>query len=113
MVSSMATPPYCHADLAGSLKITPDSTISRTVHQDEHTKVVLFGFATGQELSEHTAAVPAHLYFIDGEAEVLLGDETVTVSAGAWVQMPTRLPHAIKANTEVKMLLTLLKGAKS
>lgn len=105
--------PYCHPNLAGALTITPDSTISRTVHQDEHVKVVLFGFAAGQELSEHTAAVPAHLYFIAGEAEVLLGQETVTVKTGSWVQMPARLPHAIKANTEVKMLLTLLKGAKN
>ena len=41
--------------------IPADSIISRTLHNDEQTKVILFAFAAGQELSEHTAAMPAML----------------------------------------------------
>jgi quercetin dioxygenase-like cupin family protein len=109
----MPSPDLHHPDLLTEMEIPPDSTISRTLHQDDHCKVVLFGFAAGQELSEHTAAVPAHLHFLSGEAEVKLGDDTVTATAHSWVQMPARLPHAIKAKTPVKMLLTLLKGTKT
>ena len=48
-------------DLTSLITITEESTISRTVHQDDRLKAVLFGFAPGQELSEHTASVPAVL----------------------------------------------------
>jgi len=30
--------------------------------------VVVFGFAQGEELSEHTASMPAVLHFLQGEA---------------------------------------------
>jgi len=86
-----------------------DGTLSRTIHQDEHLKAVLFGFSAGQELSEHTAATPAVLHFLSGEAEVGLGEETVEAGAGTWIHMPPQLPHSIRAETPVTMLLLLLK----
>ena len=50
----------------------PDSILSRTIYQDDSLKTILFGFQPGQELSEHTASVPAILQFIKGEAQVIL-----------------------------------------
>ncbi len=41
---------------------------------------VLFGFAQGEELSEHTASMPAVLHFLQGEAKLTLGDDTVEAS---------------------------------
>ncbi len=96
-------------DLLACFTSQPESIVSRTLHHDEQCKVVLFGFAAGQELSEHTAAVPAVMHFLAGEADVGLGDESVQANAGAWIRMPARLPHAITARTPVTMLLTLFK----
>ena len=90
-------------------EITPDSTISRTVHDDENLKVVVFGFDAGQELSEHTASMPALLHFIQGEVELILGEEQRNAAAGSWAHMPAHLPHSIKALTPTIMLLYLLK----
>lgn len=98
-------------DLTDGFAIQPDSIVSRTLQQDARTKVVLFGFDAGQELSEHTAAVPAIMHFISGEADVLLGEETVKVGPQSWIHMPARLPHAITARTPVVMLLTLCKNS--
>ena len=42
-------------------EISPNTIISRTIYSDDHLKGILFGFAVGQELSEHTAAKPAIL----------------------------------------------------
>jgi len=88
--------------------IADDSIISRTVHQDEKMKAILFGFAAGQELSEHTAARPAMLYFVSGEAGVTLGDESFTAQTGTFAHMQPHLPHSIRAQTDVVMLLLLL-----
>ena len=97
------------ADLAGEVDLPEDGTLSRTIHQDEHLKAVLFGFAAGQELSEHTASMPAIMHFLSGEADVTLGPDRVSAAAGSWIYMPAQLPHSIGAKTPVVMLLLLLK----
>jgi quercetin dioxygenase-like cupin family protein len=66
------------ADLAAELPpVTPDSIISRTVYGDARVKVVLFGFAAGQELSEHTASMPALLHILSGQARLTLGGDAL------------------------------------
>lgn len=94
------------------ISILDDSTISRTIYQDDQIKAVLFGFAAGQELSEHTAATPAIMHFVQGEARMTLGQEVVEAKPGTWVHMPARLPHSLQAHTPVIMLLLLLRGAR-
>lgn len=86
----------------------PDSILSRTIYQDETIKTILFGFQPGQELSEHTASVPAILQFIKGEAQVVLGDEQQIAREGTWVHLPAKLSHSIHAKQETLMLLTLI-----
>jgi quercetin dioxygenase-like cupin family protein len=86
----------------------PDSILSRNIYQDESIKTILFGFQPGQELSEHTASVPALLHFLRGEASIILGEEAQIAQSGTWVHLPANLPHSIKAKTETLMLLTLL-----
>ncbi len=86
----------------------PDSILSRMVYQDDSIKTILFGFQPGQELSEHTASVPAVLQFIEGEADLTLGDETTIAQQGTWIHLPPNMPHSILAKTKVLMLLTLV-----
>lgn len=98
--------------VASLVEIMPDipagSIISRTVYGDKGVKATLFGFAAGQELTEHTAARPAVLHFLAGEAEVSLGGETMMAAAGTWIHMQANLTHAIRAKTPVIMLLLML-----
>jgi quercetin dioxygenase-like cupin family protein len=96
-------------DLAREVSPPADGTLSRTIHQDEDLKAVLFGFAADQELSEHTAAMPAIMHFLSGEANVTLGSDHFEAGAGSWIYMPAQLPHSIEAKTPVVMLLLLLK----
>ena len=96
-------------DLSRLLDEVPeDSIVSRTFFNEGDTRAILFGFAPGQELSEHTAARPAVLHFLEGRANLTLGEEAQEVEAGAWVHMAAHLPHSIYALTPVKMLLILL-----
>ena len=97
------------ADLAKQVDIPVDGILSRTLYDDEQVKVVLFGFGAGQELSEHTASMPAILHIVQGEARLTLGDDSVEAEAGAWVHMPPGLQHGVHAKTPVVMLLLLIK----
>jgi quercetin dioxygenase-like cupin family protein len=106
----MSLPYHYLADLASEIPAIPgDSIISRTFYTDEQIKAILFGFDTGQELSEHTASSPAILYFISGEADLTLGGDPQQAQPGTWVHMDAKLPHSIKAKTPVTMLLLLLQ----
>ncbi len=104
------TIPYTHInDLAKEAQPPDKGILSRTLFGDDRMKAVIFGFAQGEELSEHTASMPAVLQFLQGEAKVALGDDTVEAKPGTWVHMPTGLRHSIQAKTPVVMLLLLLK----
>ncbi|MGB9604832.1 MAG: cupin domain-containing protein [Bryobacteraceae bacterium] len=100
-------------DLRVEMTVPADGILSRTLHNDERLKVVLFGFAAGQELSEHTAATPAVLHVLEGEITLVLGEDRRQARAGAWVWMAPRLPHTLVANTPSVVLLLLIKGGQS
>lgn len=102
---------YTYFANVATLAETPaDGTLSRTLHNDEKLKVVLFSFSAGQELSEHTASSPAVMHFLSGEADVTLGTEAVKATGGTWIHMPAELPHSIRTKSPVTMLLSLLKA---
>lgn len=97
-------------DVASHGSVPQQSILSSTLQSDERSKVILFRFAAGQELSAHTAPFPAMLYFVSGEAALRLGGDEQTATAGTFVYMTPKLEHGIRAKTETVMLLTLLKG---
>jgi quercetin dioxygenase-like cupin family protein len=102
--------PYTHInDLAKEAQPPENGILSRTLYNDDRVKAVIFGFAQGEELSEHTASMPAILQFIQGEATVTLGDDRHEAKVGTWVHMPAGQRHSIQAKTPVVMLLMLVK----
>jgi quercetin dioxygenase-like cupin family protein len=97
------------SDLAKEAQPPDKGILSRTLHGDDRLKAVLFGFAQGEELSEHTASMPAVLHFLQGGANLTLDDDTVEAGPGTWVHMPKGMRHSIQARSPVVMLLLLLK----
>ena len=105
-----ATSAYAHIpDLLKELTIPKDGILSRAVYADDRLKAVMFGFDTGQELSEHTAAMPAVIEIIDGDADVLLGEDRHHATPGTWIHMAAGTHHAIRAISPLTMLLLLLR----
>jgi quercetin dioxygenase-like cupin family protein len=87
-----------------------DGILSRTLFEEPSLKLVVFGFAQGQELSEHTASRPAVLHVLEGRLTVKLGGAEHDVGPGAWIHMPAGLPHAVRARTPALLLLSLLRA---
>jgi len=86
------------------------SVVSRVILETETGTVTLFAFAEGQGLSEHTAPFDALVHLLDGEAEVTISGQSLHVQEGELVIMPANKPHALKAVTKFKMLLTMLRS---
>jgi quercetin dioxygenase-like cupin family protein len=88
--------------------IPPDTTVSRTLVNQPQVHIIVFGFAPGQELSEHTSARTAILHFVRGTARLTLGGTEQEAGPGTIVHMEPHLPHSVFAETETVMLLTML-----
>jgi quercetin dioxygenase-like cupin family protein len=99
------------ADLQTEIALPEKGILSQVLQKDEKVNVTLFGFSKGEELSSHSAPTPAILYFLEGEAEVQLGEDKIISKPGSFVYMPPMLPHGILARTAVKMLLVQIKEA--
>jgi len=102
------TLPYTCVDLEHAVEIPSAGILSRTIYTDPTITVIMFGFDAGQELSEHTAARPALLQFLRGEAQLTLGGDPVAAHPGTLVHMPAGLAHSVRAVTPLVMQLILL-----
>jgi quercetin dioxygenase-like cupin family protein len=101
---------YTHfSDLVKEVQPPDKGTLSRTLFNNDRMKAVAFGFAQGEGLSGHAASLPAVLHFLQGEANMTLGDDTLEAKPGTWVYMAKGLRHSIQAKTPVVMLLLLVK----
>ena len=97
------------ANLQQEIKLPEKGILSQVLKKDDKVNVTLFGFSKGEELSSHSAPTPAILYFLEGEAEVQLGEDKIDAQPGSFVYMPPMLSHGILARTPVKMLLVQMK----
>jgi len=95
--------------LSEETKFAANGIVSRTLLRTERLRVVLFGFAEGQELTEHTSTQNAVVQILSGECEFSLAGKPHAVKAGDLIYMPPNLPHALTATTQFSMLLTLSK----
>ena len=95
--------------LPAETQFAPNGIVSRTLLRTANSRVVLFGFAEGQELTEHTSTQHALVQVLSGECEFSLAGAPHHLKAGDLLYMPPNLPHAAKATTKFSMLLTLSK----
>jgi quercetin dioxygenase-like cupin family protein len=85
------------------------SVVSRQIAKAEAGNVTLFAFDRDQELSEHTAPFDALVYILDGEAEIRISGVPFHLKSGDAIIMPAGEPHAVRASTRFKMLLTMIR----
>jgi quercetin dioxygenase-like cupin family protein len=95
--------------LAPETQFAPNGIVSRTLWRAPGSRVVLFGFAAGQELSEHTSTQHALIQVLSGECDFALKGKWHRLKPGDLLSMPPHTPHAVRAVTQFSMLLTLLK----
>ncbi len=81
---------------------------SQTLSDEAGVELVLFAFAAGERLSEHTAARPAIIHILSGECDLTAGGDAWAATAGAWLRMPANTKHSVVARTPLVMALYLL-----
>ncbi len=92
------------------LQYQDGSIVSRVLLKNKGGTVTLFAFDRGEGLSEHTAPFEALVFVVDGEAEVEIAGKAYRVRSGETITLPASIPHAVKASTRFRMLLTMIRA---
>ncbi len=96
--------------LLGLVNYQEGSVVSRVVLKREKGNVTIFAFDEGQGLSEHTSPFDALVQAVEGQAEITVAGAPIEVRAGDVVLLPAEKPHAVKATTRFKMVLTMIRS---
>ncbi len=92
------------------LQYQDGSIVSRVLLKNTGGTVTLFAFDEGEGLSEHTAPFEALVFVVDGEAEVEIAGKSYSVRSAETITLPANIPHAVRATTRFKMLLTMIRA---
>lgn len=91
------------------IEYSENAIVSKTVLKKKTGNVSLFAFDKGQELSEHSAPFDALVQIMDGEGTIIIDKKPFDLIKGESIIMPANIPHAVRANSRFKMLLTMIK----
>ncbi len=94
--------------LAQETQFAPNGIVSRMLLRTPSARVILFGFAQGQELTEHTSTQSALIQILSGECEFSLAGKPHNLKPGDFLYLPPNAPHAVKATSQFSMLLTFI-----
>ena len=86
----------------------PGQVVSRTLAQSEALSVTLFSFDKGEEISTHESGGDAMVLCLDGVGKITIDGVEYILRAGESIVMPARHPHAVYAQEQYKMLLTVV-----
>ena len=96
-------------DLCALVDYQTGQVISRTLAQNKHLNLTVFAFAKGEALSTHSSSGDAMVQVLDGVGILTVDGEAHTVAAGQTIVLPAKVPHAVDAPQDFKMLLTVVK----
>jgi quercetin dioxygenase-like cupin family protein len=97
-----------YPDLVAEANVPARGIHSQTLSKAADVELVLFAFAPGEQLSEHTSARPAIIHVLAGEAELTVEAQAHAAAAGTWLRMDAGTRHALVARSPVVMALYLL-----
>jgi len=95
-------------EMKGLAAFQEGAVASRTVVLKKAGTITAFAFDAGEGLPEHTAPFDAIVQGLEGEAEITIGGKPLHLAEGQMVIMPARVPHAVKALSRFRMLLTMI-----
>jgi quercetin dioxygenase-like cupin family protein len=97
-----------YPDLLAETTIPQRGILSQTLSNADGVELVLFAFAVGEALSEHTSSRPAIIHVLAGEGDLTVAGNPHAAHPGTWVRMPAGCRHSVSANTPLVMALYLL-----
>ena len=94
--------------LAQEVIVQPGQVVSKTLAQNEAVSVTLFAFSKGEEISTHSSHGDAMVLVLEGTGKFTVDGKDFICKRGESLVMPAEKPHAVFAEEDFKMLLTVI-----
>ncbi|MFQ6604004.1 MAG: cupin domain-containing protein [Fidelibacterota bacterium] len=85
------------------------SVVSTTIMKKKTGTVTLFAFEEHQGLSEHSAPYDALVQVLEGKTIITISGKDFSLQSGNIIILPANEPHAVRAVTKFKMMLTMIR----
>lgn len=92
------------------IEYVPDAVVSRTIIKKTTGNVTATSMAIGEELGAKTIAFDTYVQIIDGAAEMIIDDKTISLKLGEGIIIPAHAKHSFSANERFKMITTVIKS---
>jgi len=102
-----------YPDLLAETTIPRRGILSQTLSNADGVELLLFAFAAGEALAEHTSSRPAIIHVLAGEGDLAVAGDPHAARPGTWVRMPADCRHSITARTPLVMALYLLPAERT
>jgi quercetin dioxygenase-like cupin family protein len=76
----------------------------KVVYQTDHIKVIAAYFKEGQFIPVHTPEVDVVIYVLEGQAEVVAGEEKFVAKKNDLIVVPKGIKRGVRALTELSVL---------
>lgn len=97
-------------NFAAQIDYADGGVVSKQVLKNDAGNITLFSFDAGEGLTEHTSPYDALVQVLEGQVEISISSEKLTIGKDEAVILPAAIPHALFAPQRMKMLLTMIKG---
>ncbi len=88
--------------------IEKETTISRNFFKADHFKAMIFSFAEGEELSDHSSKKQAVLHVLSGTGLFETETESIQLEVNTWISIPAGKVHCVKADKTLHFLLYII-----
>jgi quercetin dioxygenase-like cupin family protein len=92
------------------IEYVPNAVVSKTIIKKTTGNITATSMAIGEELGERTTPFDTYVQIIDGNAEVILNDKTISLKLGEGLIIPAHTKHSFNANEQFKMITTVIKS---
>jgi quercetin dioxygenase-like cupin family protein len=94
--------------LAEEVQIQKGQVVSKTLAQNNCVSITLFAFSKEEEIGMHDSKGDAMVTVLEGTGRFTVGEKVHICKAGETLVMPATIPHAVYAQEDFKMVLTVV-----
>ena len=94
--------------LTDLVSVQPGQVVSKTLAQNKAVSVTIFAFDQGEEIGTHDSTGDAMVTVLEGLGQFTVDGTVYHLHAGETLVMPAKKPHAVFAEEDFKMLLTVV-----
>ncbi|WP_103072075.1 cupin domain-containing protein [Aquimarina sediminis] len=96
--------------LVDTIDYEPRSVIMKAILKKKTGTVTILSFDSGEALPSKISPFDNLIQIIDGEAEIIINEESNTIETGHVIIIPAHTRNVVKANKRFKMMSIIIKS---